>query len=179
MNLFNFYKIFRHGQKAGKRSKNPTASISAHSEHDAWEKFREHSKFREQITYVCVDEGIAGAEEMPSAGQKKPGEWSIGDTCWTRLNPWDDNDKTYHEGVILKISDGPVPLAEAEQKISTELKEGPVYSIWLTGDFASWRARRNEQILIQPPKGRRRRRRKRPGRKNRVMPVKRIRRKKG
>ena len=176
MNLYNFYKVFRHGDKAGKRSKNPTAGIPAYSEDEAWEKFKEHPKYKAKIDYICVNEGIAGAEEMPSAGQKKPGEWSVGDKCWTRLNPLDPEDTTYHEGVIMRINtkcltDGPLDPDNVDTK-------NLVYSVWLTGDYASWRVRSVDQILLQPPKGKRRRRRNRPSKAKAVKPVKTIRRKK-
>jgi len=178
MNLFNFYKIFRCGQKSGQRSKNPTAGITAHTEGAAWESFREHKKYKSKIEYICVDEGLAGAEELPNAGQRKPGEWSTGDTCWTKINPFDDEDTTYHEAVILEISDGPVEPSEFERDLDPDVKNGPIYTLWLTGDYGSWRARRASHLLTMPPKGKRKRRRKRPGKVRSVKPNKSMRRKK-
>lgn len=178
MNAYHFFKKFRCGRKKGEISNNPTAKVVATDEDDAWSIFKEHESYRSNTTYVIRELGIAGAEEMSSGGQKNPGEWSVGDRCWTKLDPTDPEDP-YHEGVIYKVHED-IELKEFE--VSRGIKQGPSFTIWILGDYSSWRYRRTEDILLQPPKGKRRRRKDRPGKKTRitgVKPTKTMKRKKG
>ena len=172
-NAYHFFKEFRCGQKKGQTSKNPTAKVVAETDDEAWELFRKHDKFKAATHYAIRELGIAGAEELDFGGQKNPGEWSVNDRCWTKVNPFNEED-TFHEGVIRKI----LP-ASVSTSATSGPNPGPTYVIWLIGDYASWRYRRACDILLQPPKGKRRRRSNRPGKKTGVKPVKTIRRKKG
>lgn len=158
MNAYHFHKKFRCGKKAGQISNHPAAKIIAVDREEAEEIFKTHPKNRKNATYVCRELGLAGAEEMDRGGQKNPGEWSVGDKCWTRLNPWNDED-SYHPAKIAQVHDG-VSLTEEEKARGLTSTVG--FTVWIDGKWASSRFRRSDQLLLQPPKGKRRRMRNRP-----------------
>lgn len=130
MPVYGAHKQFKCGTKAGTYSISPAFCIEADDIESARSSIIEHEKFKHDLVYKILpfSDSIRDDKKLMNSASR---EWKVNDDVWIRLNEYKENEP-YVEGIIKDI--------KVENNNVT-------YMIWVTGPYASWRAKSQNDMF--------------------------------
>ena len=131
MPVFGVHKQFKFGAKVGTYSISPAFCVEAKDIESARVLLVEHEKYNQDMIYKVLPFADTVRNDKKQLQSSLKNEWKINDEVWIRLNEYKENEP-YVEGVIKEI---------------IEENNNMTYMIWVTGPYASWRAKSKDDIF--------------------------------